>query len=110
MRDEVVEFLTASHGSAVADDTLLARSRVFFGERFAALLGVAKLHPLGYYYASEPLDNTREFRFHLWPHGWKSPLQEEGRELHDHLYHLNSFVVAGALRHETFDVVREDDG
>ena len=110
MRDEVVAFLTDSRGSIIANGDLLGRARDFFSERFGQLIETARLHPLGFYYAADRVDSRREFRFHLWPHGWKPPVQEEGRELHDHLYHLNSFVVAGALRHETFDVGRDDNG
>lgn len=110
MRDEVVAFLTDAQGPSVASDDLLARSRTFFRERCEALGQDLKLHPLGFYYASEPLDHNRQFRFHLWPLDWSTPEQEKHRELHDHLYSLNSLVIAGALRHETFEVVQDENG
>ncbi|MGY4367905.1 hypothetical protein ACVW1A_003970 [Bradyrhizobium sp. LB1.3] len=47
-------------------------------------------------------------RYHFWPVDWSMPSLEAGREDHDHTYELNSLVVAGALRHQTFTVVESD--
>ncbi|MEY2536522.1 MAG: hypothetical protein QOG67_262 [Verrucomicrobiota bacterium] len=67
------------------------------------MLGQAvRLHPFGFFYASETVTAEEKVRFHLWPNGWAVPLQEHGRELHDHNYELYSLIISGALRNETF--------
>lgn len=38
------------------------------------------------------------------------PKQEEGKEIHDHVYELNSLVLAGSMQHETFGLTPTKGG
>ncbi|WP_133239281.1 hypothetical protein [Microvirga sp. KLBC 81] len=70
----------------------------------------ARRHPLGFLYASEAVSDGMNLRYHLWPEGWHVPETQAGGEIHDHIYQLNSLVLGGALRHETFEAVLAQDG
>jgi hypothetical protein len=62
----------------------------FFKSRFdTPLQAVARRHPLGFFYATEALSDAMMLRYHLWPSDWAVPTQEEGNDIHDHVYELN---------------------
>ncbi|WP_048707420.1 hypothetical protein [Microvirga massiliensis] len=83
----------------------------FFRSRMGSLLNTeVRRHPLGFLYASEVVSNGMSLRYHLWPEGWHVPATQTASEIHDHVYELNSLVLRGALRHETFEAVAAQDG
>ena len=104
MRDEILSLLeNGDLSTSLLLEDQLRRATEFFRLRFQSLLGQdVKLHPFGFFYAQETLTTEKTLRFHLWPNGWTVPLQEQGRELHDHNYELSSVIISGTLRHETF--------
>jgi hypothetical protein len=110
MRDELIELLAKSNPIGV-DEHTIHQIRSFFRARFNELLnGNARNHPLGFFYASESLGDGLNLRYHLWPSSWEMPTLEQGREDHDHTYRLNSIVVAGELRHRTFEAFDDPQG
>lgn len=111
MRDELLALLTAKNPIENVDSDILAKARSFFRTRFGELLGNGVLsHPLGFFYASERIGPHTHLRYHLWPNSWKMPTLEEGREDHDHTYNLSSLILAGELRHRTFEAIEDSQG
>ncbi len=73
----------------------------FEADLLAGPLGGATLHghPLGFRVA-KVTDGAVSLRLHLW-HG--DAEEQPGFEVHDHGFDLQSFVVAGRIRQQTFD-------
>lgn len=110
MRDKLIELLTTIDPNEV-DDGTLRQVRSFFGMRFSELLYPAvRNHPLGFFYASEEIEAGLHLRYHFWPSTWSMPTLEQGKEDHDHTYHLSSMIVIGELRHKTFEAVDDPAG
>lgn len=64
------------------------------------------VHPLGFFHARRVLDDKRQLRFHVWPDGWRIPPDQVAAEIHDHIFDLNSLILRGTMRNETFDAWR----
>jgi hypothetical protein len=104
MRDAIVALLQAPGRVRRIDPTTLASVRSCFAERVEAHLGAgANRHPLGFLLVSEPLGGGACLRCHVWPAGWAVPQGQESGQTHDHSYELNSLVLLGSLRQQTFD-------
>lgn len=90
---------------------VLTRLRAFFRRRMDTLLETStRRHPLGFFYAVEKLDDSATLRYHLWPENWSVPPDQMNGEIHDHIFELNSVVLSGAMRHETFSFVPSNKG
>jgi hypothetical protein len=111
MYDEAVAVLSKSGLVRKADAVTLSRIREFFLGRMKDLLDSStRLHPLGFFYAIEELDENVTLRYHLWPKDWSVPRDQVGGEIHDHIFELNSIILAGTLRHQTFDFLPSGQG
>jgi hypothetical protein len=111
MRDEVIALLTAPEPVRTVAGKMLKQVICFFKARFEMRLQIgARRHPLGFFYATEELSDRMMLRYHLWPSDWAIPMQEQGNEVHDHVYELNSLLLHGAIRHETFEMIPADEG
>lgn len=109
MKDKLIDLLGEARSNV--DKEILLDARSYFERRFAELLEQhVRNHPLGFFYASEALTDGRYLRYHLWPTGWEMPTLEQGKEDHDHTYHLSSMMVAGGLRHRTFAAIDDPKG
>ncbi|WP_271599635.1 hypothetical protein [Bradyrhizobium sp. CCBAU 45384] len=85
--------------------------QAFFRDRFKAMLASAvRHHPLGFLYMSEQIAEGTHLRYHFWPEDWLMPSLEQGKEDHDHSYRLTSIIVAGELRHQTFEAAHDANG
>jgi hypothetical protein len=110
MQDELIKLLVEGDLIAI-DERTIRKIRSFFKVRFSELLnGNARTHPLGFLHASENVGSGLNLRYHLWPSNWEMPTLEQGREDHDHTYHLSSIIVSGELRHRTFEVFDDLQG
>lgn len=59
----------------------------------------ARRHPLGFVLIADP---GTSLRYHLWPSWWPVPAGQETGEIHDHIFELNSLIIAGELRQLTY--------
>jgi hypothetical protein len=111
MADDIVALLRGDPAVRQLNEHDLRQAISFFRCRMELMLSTtARRHPLGFLYASETVSDGIDLRFHLWPEGWHIPETQTGSEIHDHVYELNSLVLGGAVRHETFDAVPAQDG
>jgi hypothetical protein len=110
MRDELIRLLQSPDSWAL-NGTSLGTIRDFFKEHFNFLLDISvKTHPLGFFYASEQISDGVNLRYHLWPALWQMTSLEQGKEDHDHTYSLTSLIIAGKLRHRTFEAIDSESG
>lgn len=59
----------------------------------------ARRHPLGFVLIADP---DAPLRYHLWPSAWPIPAGQETGEIHDHIFELNSLIIAGEVRQLTY--------
>jgi hypothetical protein len=111
MDGDLVDVFRQAGSVRLLDNRTLQRMRAAFKSRMSALLkSDVRCHPLGFFYATERVSSDYTFRYHLWPKGWAMPLSQAGSEIHDHIFELNSVIVAGEMLHETFRFVPREAG
>jgi hypothetical protein len=111
MVDDIVALLRGGPAVRQLTEPALRQAAAFLRTRIEPLLDTtARRHPLGFLYASEAVSDGMNLRYHLWPEAWHVPDTQTGSEIHDHVYELNSLVLGGALRHETFEAAPDQDG
>jgi hypothetical protein len=111
MADNIISLLRGGAPVRQLNDDDVRQAVSFFRSQVEPLLNTtARRHPLGFLYASEAVSDGLSLRYHLWPEGWHVPETQSGSEIHDHVYELNSLVLGGVLRHETFEAVPTPDG
>jgi hypothetical protein len=67
-------------------------------------------HPFGFYCFRFKLTKYKELRIHIWPENWEDAERDEIGEIHDHIYRIDSTIILGALKNETFDFEINDAG
>ncbi|MCU0885847.1 MAG: hypothetical protein MUC44_13065 [Beijerinckiaceae bacterium] len=111
MEDEIVALLQGGPPIRPWPEPDLQNARYFLRSRIEPILKTtARRHPLGFIYATEAISDGTSLRYHIWPKAWHVPEDQAGSEIHDHIYELNSLVLGGVLRHETFEAVPKLDG
>lgn len=103
MHDDILHHFAAPGDIRSADSSFFDFARNFYRQKVCAGLMDWRKHPLGFLHASEKISREANLRLHFWPIGWVMPQTEIGAEIHDHNYELNSLVITGELRHETFE-------
>lgn len=111
MDDDLLTIFFQSGSVRKTDADALKRIRDFFRARMDVLLEQSTCrHPLGFFYAVEQVSNGVNLRYHIWPKGWAIPQDQAGGEIHDHIFELNSVILAGSMRHQTYDFLPSGEG
>lgn len=111
MYDEIITALVSGRDTRRLEPAVLGRLAEFFRVRMEELLPTAaRMHPLGFVYATDIPYEGVDLRYHLWPASYVASAVESVADIHDHSYELNSLVVAGELLHETFVAEEHRDG
>jgi len=102
--ENIISLLRGEGEVRSVDRVVFASAKEYFIRELKNLASSqqVRIHPLGFFVATKRIDTQSALRFHVWPNGFDTSQSQAGGEIHDHIFELNSLVVAGALQQKRF--------
>ncbi len=110
MENRLLVALTSPGSPRRIDATDLQMLRQLMVDEVRSNIEKFRIHPLGFAYYTKNIGQLRTLRFHIWTTELTISDAQSAGDIHDHVFELNSTVVAGELRQETFQFSEATDG